>query len=66
MKGSKYMRYQSYLYPSPLLRELQILELIKKKESISQSKIAKETGLTVAMVNNYIARLTNKEYIKKH
>ncbi len=59
------IRHGFYLYPSPLLRELQILELLEDNPFLSQAAIAKEVGLAVAMVNKYIADFYKNGHIEK-
>lgn len=59
------IKYSSYLYPSPLLRELQILELLDANPFLSQAAVAQEVDLAVAMVNKYIANFYNEGYIDK-
>ncbi len=59
------IKHSSYLYPSPLLRELQILELLDANPFLSQAAVAQEVDLAVAMVNKYIANFYNEGYIDK-
>jgi len=59
------IRHGSYLYPSPLLRELQILELLDENPYLSQAAVAQEVELAVAMVNKYITSFYNEGYIEK-
>jgi len=59
------IKSSSYLYPSPLLRELQILELLDANPFLSQAAVAQEVDLAVAMVNKYISNFYNEGYLNK-
>ena len=59
------IKQASYFYPSPLMRELQILELLDENPFLSQAAIAREVDLAVAMVNRYITNFHNEGYIEK-
>jgi FlaA1/EpsC-like NDP-sugar epimerase len=54
------MRYAQYFEPTPLLRELNLLECLEASPQTSQSALAKRVGLTPAMVNAYIRRFQSE------
>ncbi len=56
--------HSQFLLPTKAFRRLTILLTIHYSSSISQHKIAKETGLSSSMVNSYIKELTRAELIK--
>lgn len=54
----------SYLEPSPRMRELQILELLADRPEISQNALAEQVGLAPARVNAYIKMFVERDEVR--
>jgi DNA-binding MarR family transcriptional regulator len=52
-----------FFKPSPKLRELMILSYIEKSSKISQKELSKHLEISPAMINKYITKFIEKEFI---
>lgn len=55
----------SFFNPAPDFREMSILRLISQQPAISQSELAKRTGIVPSMVNKYIYQMEDEGYLVK-
>lgn len=51
--------------PTPLYKEFMILDIISKREDVTQRSLSRELNISVSMVNEYLEEYEKKGYIKK-
>ena len=57
------VRFSSLFKPTPLFKELMILNLIANEKRITQRKISNAAGISTSMVNSYLEDYANKGLI---
>ncbi len=59
------MKDNTFFKPTALYKEFMILDLIEKNKNITQREIAKEIGVAVSLVNNYLDEYESKGFIRR-
>ena len=58
------IKFSSVFKPTPLYKELQILNLLTNNPKVTQRDIAREIGISLAMVNSYLEKYEKEGVLK--